>query len=112
MHELPATQAMLTLALDAAGGRRVLAIDLTVGEMGSIVDDSVQFYFDLLSRGTVAEGAALRFRRVSGDGTCLECGHRFGARPPLPAECPACAGRQLVVSGGQEFNLDSLEVDE
>jgi hydrogenase nickel incorporation protein HypA/HybF len=112
MHELPATEAMLALALDAAHGRRVLAIDLTVGEMSSIVDDSVQFYFDLLSRGTVAQGAALRFRRVPGQGICLDCGHRFGARPPLPEACPACGGTLLRVSGGQEFSLDSLEVDE
>ncbi|HET7228547.1 MAG TPA: hydrogenase maturation nickel metallochaperone HypA [Longimicrobium sp.] len=112
MHELPATEAMLALALNAAGGRRVLAIDLTVGEMGSIVDDSVQFYFDILSRGTPAEGAALRFRRIPGDGVCLDCGHRFGARPPLPEACPICAGSLLRVSGGHDFLIDSLEVDE
>jgi hydrogenase nickel incorporation protein HypA/HybF len=112
MHELPATEAMLALALDAAAGRRVRAIDLTVGEMGSIVDDSVQFYFDVLSRGTPAEGAALRFRRIPGDGVCLDCGHRFDARPPLPGGCPVCAGNLLRVSGGQQFSLDSLEVEE
>ena|SRR5215218_11047462 len=112
MHELPATEAMLALALKTAGGRRVLAIDLTVGEMGSMVDDSVQFYFDVLSRGTVAEGAALRFRRIPGHGICLDCGHCFGARPPLPETCPVCAGGLLRVSGGHDFSIDSLEVDE
>jgi hydrogenase nickel incorporation protein HypA/HybF len=112
MHELPATEAMLATALQAAGSRRVIAIDLTVGEMGSIVDDSVQFYFDVLSRGTVAEGAALRFRRIPGNGICLDCCRRFDARPPLPHACSACGGRLLRVSGGQDFSLDSLEVDE
>jgi hydrogenase nickel incorporation protein HypA/HybF len=52
MHELPATEGILNVALEAAqqnGARRIIAIDLTIGELAGIVDDSVQFYFDILS---------------------------------------------------------------
>ena len=55
MHELPATQGMLDVALEAglaAGCERITEIHLVVGELTSIVDDSVQFYFDILARGT------------------------------------------------------------
>ena len=115
MHELGATQAVLQTALETAreaGHGRVLAVDLVVGELSTIVDDSVQFYFDLLSRGTAAEGARLRFRRVPGEATCLQCGHRYGVRPPLDPACPACASPLLRVSGGQQFLIDSIEVDD
>ena len=112
MHELPATEGMLAVALEAAGGRRVTAIDLVVGEMASLVDDSVQIYIAELSRGTGAEGASLRFRREPGRGVCLDCGHAFDARPPLPSACPLCAGWMLRVSGGQQFSVESIEVDE
>ena len=58
MHELAVTEGILALALETAqraGARRISGIDLVVGDVSSIVDDSVQFYFDVLSRNTPAE---------------------------------------------------------
>ena len=113
MHELPATQGVLQVALDAAAGagaRRVLAVDLVVGELTSMVDESVQFYFDLLSRDTAAAGARLRFRREPATAECARCGVRTPVRPPLSPVCAGCGARALHVSGGQDFFVESIEV--
>ncbi len=115
MHELPVTQGMLSVVLETAeraGGRRVLAIDVVIGDLTSIVDDSVQFYFDILSKGTLAEGAVLRFRREPGTATCLDCGHTFEVQPPLLVECPQCHSALIRVTGGTEFYVESIEVEE
>ncbi len=115
MHELPATQGLLDVALEAArkaGAERVLAIDLVVGDLTSFVDDSIQFYFDIMSRNTPAEGAELRFRREPAEGHCGECGHTFPVTPPVPRLCPECESLALRVEGGQDFYVDSIEVDE
>ena len=114
MHELPVTEGILAVALDAASrhhASRITSIDLVIGELGSIVDDSIQFYFDLLSRGTPAEGAMLRFRREPAQVVCWACGRRWSACAPLPQTCPTCDSSQLQVAGGQAFRVESIEVD-
>ena len=115
MHELPATQGILKVALEAAqqnGARRIMAIDLVIGELAGIVDDSIQFYFDLLSKNTMAEGAVLRFRREPALAACKDCGREFAVKAPLAAVCPACEGIRLRVTGGREFFVKSIEVEE
>jgi hydrogenase nickel incorporation protein HypA/HybF len=115
VHELPVTQGILDVALDAArgaGAQRILAINLVIGDLSSILDDSVQFYFDILSRGTPAEGAMLRFQRQPAMARCWDCGHEFEAEIPLTPACPGCGGGRLQISGGREFRVESIEVDD
>ena len=115
MHELPATQGMLEVALEAArdaGAERILEIHLVIGDLSTMVDDSVQFYFDLLSRGTPADGATLVFHREPGELRCLECGHEEEVTPPLAPACPACGSLVLRVTAGRAFRVESLEVEE
>jgi hydrogenase nickel incorporation protein HypA/HybF len=114
MHELSATEGILAVALDAArdaGAVRVTAIDVVIGDLSSMVGESVQFYFDLLSRGTPAAGARLHVRRQSAMAACADCGASYAVTPPLSALCAVCGGRALSVSGGREFHVASIEVD-
>jgi hydrogenase nickel incorporation protein HypA/HybF len=114
MHELAVTEGILKVAVEAgqrAGASRITAINLVVGELASIVDDSVQFYFDILSRDTLAAQAQLRFRREPGRATCRDCGRAFAVRPPLAMQCPGCGSARLQVSGGREFFVESIEVE-
>jgi hydrogenase nickel incorporation protein HypA/HybF len=115
MHELAVTQGVLDVVIKAAqgnGGQRITAIDLVIGELSSIVDDSVQFYFDFMSKSTLAEGATLRFRRQPATAVCLECHHTFTTRAPLAATCPQCGSVRLQVTGGREFYVESIDVAE
>jgi len=114
VHELGATQNLLEIALEAAaraGATRVLGIDVVIGELTSMVDDSVQFYFDALSRDTPAAGARLNFRREPALASCSACGHQAPVRPPLSPTCGACGAHALTVAGGQAFYVESIEVD-
>jgi hydrogenase nickel incorporation protein HypA/HybF len=115
VHELPVTQGILDVALEAAqaaGAQRIFAINLIIGDLSSIVDDSVQFYFEILSRGTLAEGAILHFQRQPASAHCWDCGHEFEATIPLTPACPSCGSARLQISGGREFRVESIEVDD
>ena len=62
MHELGITQEVLNLALGeakAAKAKRISRINLVVGEASGVVDDSVQFCFELLSSESIAKDAKL-----------------------------------------------------
>jgi hydrogenase nickel incorporation protein HypA/HybF len=113
MHEFSITQSILDIALrhgDKAGAKRITRLNLVIGELSSIIDDSVQFYWDIVARDTIAEGAELSFERVPGRLRCLKCGEvfRIGSREYV---CPACSEGEVAVAGGDEFRLASIEIE-
>lgn len=113
MHELAVTEQVLRVAIEhaeRAGAARITHINLVVGDLSSIVDDSVQFYFDYLSRGTMAEGAALRFERVAPRLRCRQCRTEF-AMGDRDWTCPRCRAQGGDVVAGREFYLDTIEVE-
>ena len=77
MHELSVTESILAIALRHAGqaeAKRVTELNLVIGQLATIVDDSVQFYWDIISENTIAEGASLHFRRLPLELLCQLCG--------------------------------------
>lgn len=113
MHEMSVTQSILDIVCrhaTEARAKRVLRINLVIGELSSIVDDSVQFYFDYLSRDTIAQDAQLRFERLPVRVQCRACGYEWG---PTHADwtCPRCGQAQAQVVSGREFYIDSIEVE-
>lgn len=113
MHELPITQNILRIATDHAvhsGATRVTDLHLVIGQLSSIVDDSIQFYWDIISKGTLCEGAILHFERIPARMLCRECGTDYGLERELQA-CPTCQSARVQVIRGEEFRLESIEVE-
>jgi len=114
MHELPITENILRIALDHAersGATRVTDLNLVIGQLSSIVDDSVQFYWDIVSKGTTCEGATLHFERIPAQMVCLDCNYVYTLAQGLEA-CPQCDGFRLRVQAGEEFRLESIEIEQ
>lgn len=113
MHELPITQSLLDLVLkhaEEAGGGKVTNIYLVVGKLSSVVDKSVQFYWDIISEGTAAEGAELHFRQTPLEMECLECGAVFEPEE-FSYTCESCSGLRVRVKGGAEFLLEAMDLE-
>jgi hydrogenase nickel incorporation protein HypA/HybF len=113
MHELAVTESILEIALkhaQLAGARRVTGVYLVIGQLSSIVDDSVQFYWDIVSQNTPAERAQLHFRRVPTQLQCLACDRRY---TPDGGDlvCPACHSTRVKVVAGDEFFVEAIDVE-
>ena len=115
MHELAVTEHLLQVVLAAAeraDAHTITSIDLVIGDLSSVVDDSVQFYFDILSRDTMAAGARLHFQRESAIATCADCGAQTPVCPPIDPVCPVCQGSHIQVTGGRDFRVASIDIEE
>jgi hydrogenase nickel incorporation protein HypA/HybF len=113
MHELSVTEGILTLALEhanKASAAKVTAINLVIGRLSSIVDDSVQFYWDMISENTICSGSKLEFDRRPAVLKCKDCGREY----PIDRElmpCPDCKSYNVTIVTGEEFYLDSIEIE-
>lgn len=113
MHEMGPTEEILKSALNhakEADAPRVTDVYIVLGRLSSISDDSVRFYWDMLSKGTPAEGARLHFRDLAPEMSCVECGTRYSTNTDETA-CPQCGGASVQVVGGQEFYLEAIDVE-
>jgi len=112
MHELSVTEALLALTLEHAahaGADQVTDVHVVIGQLSAVIDESVQFYWDLISAGTPAAGARLHFRRIPAGFCCDACGHAYAPAAEVLA-CPACGSLHVRLTAGDELYLEALEV--
>ncbi len=113
MHELSITQSILSIALEqakTAQANKITKINLTIGELSGIVDDCVEFYFELLSKDTIAAGASLCFDRQPTKVRCRNCDTIFSP-DNLDWACPNCQEQQIEIISGRECYVSSIEVE-
>jgi hydrogenase nickel incorporation protein HypA/HybF len=111
VHELSLSGAVLNTVVKHAGQRRVIVVSLRVGRLRQVVPDTLEFYFEFVARGTVCEGARLEQEIVEASLRCDACESAWEIE--LPAfRCPTCGGAEVAVASGNEFEVESIEVEE
>lgn len=112
MHELSVTESVLEIACkhaEKAGAKKVTDIYLVIGQLSSIVDDSIEFYWQMIAKDTLCENARLHFKRIPAELVCLECSHQYFLTQEL-TPCPNCGSARIRVLTGDEFDLESIEI--
>ncbi len=113
MHEYSVTESLLALVMEKAGeakAARITRVNLVLGEMSGIVGECVQFYFDFLSKDTIASGAELAFETVPTRLRCQKCDNVYTPQNGSWV-CPACNEIGLEIVSGRECYLESIEVE-
>ena len=111
MHELSIASAIVDTVERHAAGRRVGAVTMTVGALRQVVPDSLDFYFEIVSRDTVCEGAGSSRRWCRRGVRCGGCGEEWELDMPV-FRCPSCGGGRARWSAGDELEVESIEVEE
>ncbi len=112
MHEMSLCEGILQIVEDAArreGFSQVRRIRLEVGRLAGVEIGALEFAFDVVMRGSVAEGAALEIIELPGRALCFSCGETVEVVSRLDP-CPLCGGARLAPSGGDEMRIRDLEV--
>ena len=112
MHELPITEHIIEIAekhCRDAGGERVVRVDLVIGDYSGYVGSSVQMYFDIISEGTLCEGAEVHIEHVKPKLKCPSCGTLF-ERELLSFACPNCGTDGEPTDIGKEFYIDTIQI--
>jgi len=84
VHELAISSAVLESVLRHADGRRVTSVQLRVGHLRQVVPDSLEFYWDIVTRDGLCEGSVLEL----------------------------VAGADVEIAAGDELEVESIEVEE
>lgn len=111
MHELSLSSAVVGTVVKHAGGRPVGVVNLRVGRLRQVVPDTLEFYFELVARGTVCEGARLEQEIVDASLRCGLCEREWEIKIPA-FRCPTCGGSNVAVASGDEFEVESIEIEE
>ncbi len=121
MHEFSISSEIVRTVLDTAEknkGKKVLSIQLEIGELTHLNGDQVGFWIKELFKGSVAEGAKVRIKTIKARIRCKSCGYKRGIRSDredsfrhlTPQTCPQCNSSQIKVEKGRECILSRIQV--
>jgi hydrogenase nickel incorporation protein HypA/HybF len=113
VHELSIMEGALSLIVEKAreaGAKHVLVIRLRIGALSGVVAEALQFAFETLAQGTMAQGAQLVIEPVPARFWCDPCHREFQA-DDMFAECPDCHSPSGELRAGRELEVASMEID-
>jgi hydrogenase nickel incorporation protein HypA/HybF len=112
MRELQSTQVILNKLLSQlTSSKHVRDVYVAMGEISELDQNQIQQHWLELSKGTPAEQSRLHFRLIKAEVQCMAC---FSKYNPLDGKihCPYCGSYGAKVLSGEEFYLESIELDD
>lgn len=115
MHELSIANSLVEIAIEhatAAGADRIQAINLEIGALSCVHQSALQFSFELVTKGTVLEGAQLNITSVPVVIYCQVCDRQVELPGIQQFRCPQCNTASADIRQGKELEMTSIEIVE
>lgn len=113
MHEISLVESVLELIEESArreGFKHVKTVVLEIGQLAAVEPEALEFCFDVVMRGSIAEGARLEVIEKPGLARCRTCDKDVEIAN-REAQCPTCGGYALQITGGTEMRVKALDVE-
>ena len=115
MHELSIVEALIEQVekeVERSGHHgRVTGLEVSIGRLSGVNPDSFRFALEMLSPGTLLEAAEIRIAEPNAACRCRSCG-AVAEVDELVACCPKCGSGDLLLEGGRELWLQSIELED
>lgn len=114
MHEGNFTEQIveaILAELEKHPGLKPERVAVRVGEMLHLVPDSVQMHYELVTRGTSLEGAALDLTEEPVRIRCQACSREGGVEDHHLLMCAECGSRDVTLLGGEDVVIDAIEFE-
>jgi hydrogenase nickel incorporation protein HypA/HybF len=112
VHELSIAEALMEQVEEAVSraGRvgPVKRVDVVVGRLSGVHCDSLRFAFEVLSPGTIVEGAELEITESRALTHCRQCGTSREI-DELVIVCPVCGSYDISIDSGRDLTLQVIE---
>jgi hydrogenase nickel incorporation protein HypA/HybF len=113
MHEVSIAQGLMKILEDETNKHdvsRITRVHLRIGELSTCVPDALTFAFEVVSEGTVAQGAELKIEIVPAKGRCEKCDIEFHVDSTMFL-CPQCGGIAAEIVSGKELDIAEIEAE-
>jgi hydrogenase nickel incorporation protein HypA/HybF len=113
MHELSIAESILHAVrkeMRAHPDNRPLRVGVRVGRMSAIDPDSLSFSFSILVTDSEWPGLKLEIMQSPATRKCRDCGHTF-VMTGYHYDCPECASGDTLTTGGDELDIEYLELE-
>lgn len=113
MHEVGIMVQALDVAIDAAKlerSEKITALKLRIGALAGVVPEALEFAFEVVTRGTIAEGATFAWEEVPVRCRCRPCDIEFSPEGYV-YRCPECGEPTSEVVAGRELTVAEIEVE-
>lgn len=113
MHESSLASSIIaivedTLRKSACG--RVVQVDMCIGELACVEEETLRSCFEMLSEGTLAHGARMVVEKVPASGRCNTCGE-YARKTGRLLRCPHCTNSFVTLEKGRELYVKSIEIE-
>jgi hydrogenase nickel incorporation protein HypA/HybF len=114
VHELSIAEGILDQVERLAAhhhATRVDAVEIETGVMRMVEHGALRSAFEVVTKGTIAEGAELAITDIPVAARCRSCGAEYDARGQFDFTCPSCGKAAADVVRGNDIILASVEMD-
>jgi hydrogenase nickel insertion protein HypA len=101
-------KAVFNKSLQKVRNTQVARVNLVIGEIAELDQNTIEKEWHELSKGTSLEQAKLRFRLIIAEAQCMACFKKYHPENGV-IHCPYCGSFGAKILSGEEFHVESID---